>query len=157
MHEHAEESEPAGDSPTPTAGTGLGAAVLQITDAVENHAEIEAERIAVAALALPHTHGAMAIASMTDRLLTRIEGLAVGIEYIPVDLRSTRGSRALARWETLKVKGPAADPLGTWSYMRNLAHVACDMVHVLRERRATEQPKAFVGRPGMPPITPGAP
>jgi len=156
MHD-VEESEPAGDSPTPTAGTDLGAAVLQITDAVEDAAEVEAERTAAAALALPHTHGAIAIASMTDRLLTCVEGLAAGIEYIPVDVRSTRGSRALARWETLKVKGPAADPLGTWSYMRDLAHIACEMVHTLRERRAARQTKAFVGRPGMPPITPGAP
>ncbi|MEU5920884.1 hypothetical protein [Streptomyces sp. NPDC047141] len=99
----------------------------------------------------------MAIASMTDRLLTRVEGLAAGVEYIPVDLRSTRGSRALARWKTLTVKGPAGDPLGTWSYMRDLAHVACDMVHVLRDRRAAEQSTAFVGRPSLPPIAPDAP
>lgn len=132
----------------------LGPLVVQVASAVEEHAEGEAERAASAALAIPHTHGAVAIASTTGRLLTRVEGLAVGIEYIPVCRRGARGVGVLARWETLKTKGPAPDPLGNWSYMRDLAR---DMVRVLHNHRTAEQPKVFVGRPGMPPLTPSTP
>ncbi|MDV5147168.1 hypothetical protein R1T08_24075 [Streptomyces sp. SBC-4] len=136
----------------------LGPLLSQAAITVEEHAETEAERIAAAALALPHTHGAMAIASMTDRLLTRVGGLAAGIEHIPVCRRGVRGVAALAKWQTLQDRGPAPDPLGNWSYMRELAHVAHDMVRVLQDHRAAEQPRgAFVARPGMPPLTPGAP
>ncbi|MEU6170022.1 hypothetical protein [Streptomyces tanashiensis] len=136
-----------------TVEVDLGTFLCQAVDAVERHAE--AARIAAAALALPHTHGAMAVASMTDRLLTRAEGMAAGIDRIPVCRRGDQGVGVLARWQTLKAKGPAADPLGTWSYMRDLAHLAHDMVRVLREHRAAEQPKLFVGRPSMPPLAPG--
>jgi hypothetical protein len=90
-------------------------------------------------------------------LLTRIEGLAVGVERIPVCRRGASGVGALATWERLKVQGPAPDPLGNWSYMRDLAHAILGMVHSLREHRTAEQPKVFVGRPGMPPLTPDAP
>ncbi|MFB7374187.1 hypothetical protein ACFC0D_30560 [Streptomyces sp. NPDC056222] len=96
----------------------------------------------------------MAIASATDRLLTRVEGLVAGVELIPVCRRGARALGTLARWETLKAKGPAPDPLGNWSHMRELAHVARDLVRVLREHREAEQPGAFVGRPGLPPLAP---
>ncbi|MFH8717525.1 hypothetical protein [Streptomyces zaomyceticus] len=157
MREHTEHTKRPESDPGPAAETALGTAVLRIAAAVEEHAEDEAERVASAALAVPHTHGAVAIASATDRLLTRVEGLAAGIEYIPVCRRGARGVGVLARWETLKAKGPAPDPLGNWSYMRDLAHLARDMVRVLRDHRTAEQPKGFVGRPGMPPLMPSAP
>ena len=41
--------------------------------------------------------------------------------------------------------------------MRDLAHLARDMVRVLRDHRTAEQPKGFVGQPGMPPLTPSTP
>ncbi|MEU7124421.1 hypothetical protein [Streptomyces zaomyceticus] len=157
MHEHTEHTRGPESAPGPAAGTTLGTAVLRIAAAVEEHAEDEAERASSAALAIPHTHGSVAIASATNRLLTRVEGLAVGIEYIPVCRRGARGVGVLARWETLKAKGPAPDPLGNWSYMRDLAHLARDMVRVLRDHRTAERPKVFVGRPGMPPLTPSTP
>ncbi|MFE7514404.1 hypothetical protein ACFU8I_24720 [Streptomyces sp. NPDC057540] len=137
----------------------VGAALGTVCDVVEEAAEVEAVRDTSAALAIPRTHGAVAIATMTDRLLTRADGLAVGVAYIPVDRRSMRGARALARWETLKVKGPSDDPLGTWSYMRDLAHIVRDMVLALREHRATAatSTRAFVGRPSMPPLAPDTP
>lgn len=135
----------------------VGAALSTVCDAVEAAAEDEAERDAAAALAIRHTETAAAIATMTNRLLTRVEGLAVGVERIPVCRRGASGVGALATWERLKKQGPAADPLGNWSYMRTLAHAARGMVHSLREHRAAEQPKIFVGRPDLPPLTPTAP
>ncbi|WP_078944887.1 MULTISPECIES: hypothetical protein [Streptomyces] len=155
MHEQAEHTEQASGSLT--VETDLGPALLQVATAMEEHAEDEAEREATAALAVRHTLPAAEVAALTNRLLTRVEGLAVGIEYIPVCRRSDRGVGVLARWETLKAKGPAPDPLGNWSYMRDLAHLTRDMVRVLREHRAAERPKAFVGRPDRPHLTPGAP
>lgn len=124
--------------------------------AAEEAAEAAAERDAATALDIPHTHGSVAIATATDRLLTRIEGLAAGIELIPVSRRGALGVGALAKWKTLKAKGPAPDPLGNWSHMRALAHVTRDMIRVLRQHRAEQQPSAFVGRPGLPPLTPDA-
>ncbi|MFD8640860.1 hypothetical protein ACFV14_11180 [Streptomyces zaomyceticus] len=135
----------------------VGAALDAVCDAVEEAAEDEAVRDAAAALAIRHTEDAAAIAAMTDRLLTRVEGLAVGVERIPVCRRGASGVGALATWERLKAQGPAPDPLGNWSYMRGLAHAARGMVHSLREHRAAEQPKVFIGRPGLPPLTPTAP
>ncbi|MFE5710595.1 hypothetical protein ACFQ7J_07185 [Streptomyces sp. NPDC056501] len=145
----------AGDSPAPTIETALSTAVLLLATPVEEHAEDEAERAAAAALAIPHTSRTVAVATITDRLLTRIEGLAVGIERIPVCRRGVSGVGALAKWQMLTANGPAADPLGNWSYMRELAHVTRDMVRVLREHRAAEQSKAFVGRIDRPPLAPG--
>ncbi|MFC9700942.1 hypothetical protein ACFTWD_09650 [Streptomyces sp. NPDC056943] len=157
MREQTEHTDRAESSPDPVVTADLVSSILQVSAAVEQHAETEAERDAAAALALPHTHGAVAIASMTDRLLTRVGGLAAGIELIPVCRRGVRGVAALAKWQMLQDRGPAADPLGNWSHMRDLAHLSHDMVRVLQDHRAAEQPRAFVGRPGMPPLTPGAP
>ncbi|MEX0171776.1 hypothetical protein [Streptomyces sp. LMG1-1-1.1] len=132
----------------------LGALLAQVVTPVEEYAEDEAERDATAALAIRSPYEPTAIAAMTNRLLTRIEGLAVGVERIPVCRRGASGVGALATWERLKAQAPAADPLGSWSYMRTLAHATHGMVHSLREHRSAEQPKAFVGRPGMPPVAP---
>ncbi|MFB7356058.1 hypothetical protein [Streptomyces gardneri] len=157
MREQTEHTDRAESSPDAVV-INLVSSILQVSAVVEEAAETEADRDAAAALALPHTHGAAAVASMTTRLLTRVGGLAAGIELIPVCRRGVRGVAALAKWETLRAKGPAADPLGNWSHMRELAHTAHEMVRVLQEHRAAEQPRgAFVGRPGMPPHTPGAP
>ncbi|MEU9865472.1 hypothetical protein AB0D99_31850 [Streptomyces sp. NPDC047971] len=123
--------------------------------AAEEAAEAEAERDATAALDIPHTHGSVAIASATDRLLTRVEGLAAGIELIPACRRGALGVGALGQWKALQAKGPAPDPLGNWSYLRDLAHVTRDMVRVLRQHR-TEQHRAFVGRPDALPLAPDA-
>ncbi|MFE6816861.1 hypothetical protein [Streptomyces sp. NPDC057677] len=132
----------------------LGPLLAQVVTPVEEHAENEAERDATAALAMRSAYEPTAIAAMTDRLLTRIEGLAVGVERIPVCRRGASGVGALATWERLKAQAPPADPLNSWSYMRTLAHATHGMVHSLREHRAAEQPRVFVGRPGLPPLTP---
>ncbi|MFH8717221.1 hypothetical protein [Streptomyces zaomyceticus] len=155
MREQAEHTGRADSSLTVEAD--LGPALLQVATAVEEHAEDEAERDATAALAVRHTLPAIEVAAMTNRLLTRVEGLAVGVERIPVCCRGASGIGALATWERLKEQGPAPDPLGNWSYLRDLAHSAHGMVHSLREHRAAEQPQAFVGRSGMPPLAPDAP
>lgn len=133
------------------------AALLGACDALEVVAEDEAERDATAALAIRSAYEADAITAMTNRLLTRVEGLAVGVERIPVCRRGASGVGALATWDRLKDQEPASEPLSSWSYMRSLAHAARGMVCSLREHRAAEQPRVFVGRPGLPPLTPTAP
>ncbi|MEV4936359.1 hypothetical protein [Streptomyces zaomyceticus] len=135
----------------------LGPLLVQAADAVEEHAEDAAELDVVAALAMRHTEDATAIAAMTNQLLTRADGLSFGVERIPLCRRGASGVGALTTWERLKSQGPAPDPLGNWSYMRSLAHAVRGMVHSLREHRAAEQPKVFIGRPGLPPLTPTAP
>ncbi|MCX5229652.1 hypothetical protein [Streptomyces sp. NBC_00233] len=150
-------AEQAGDNPARTVETDLGAAILEAATALEQHAENAAERDATAALAIRSAYEPEAIAEMTGRLLTRVEGLAVGVERIPVCRRGASGVGALATWERLKAQGPASDPLDSWTYMRTLAHATHGMVHSLREHRAAEQPRVFVGRPGLPPLTPTAP
>ncbi|MFG2837016.1 hypothetical protein ACGFYE_18675 [Streptomyces zaomyceticus] len=140
-----------------TVEVDLSAPLLQIATSVEEHAEDEAERDATAALAFRHTAQAATVAAMTNQLLTRVEGLAVGVERIPACRRGASGVGALATWQRLKAQGPAPDPLGNWSYMRSLAHAALGMVTSLRDHRAAEQPQVFVGRPGLPPLTPPAP
>ncbi|MFG2775318.1 hypothetical protein [Streptomyces sp. NPDC048350] len=149
MPEQIQHDRPGESTPLDVAAA-LGAACT----AVEEAAEGAAERDATAALDIPYTQGAVAIASAIDRLLTRIEGLAVGVERIPACRRGARGVGALAKWKTLAAKGPAPDPLGNWSYMRNIAHVTRDMVLTLREHRAAERPKTFVGRTDLPPLAP---
>ncbi|MEU9861348.1 hypothetical protein AB0D99_10750 [Streptomyces sp. NPDC047971] len=149
MREHVQHDRP--PESVPSVADAFDAACT----AVEEAAEAEAARDATAALDIPHTRGAVAIASATDRLLTRVEGLAAGVELIPACRRGALGVGALGQWKTLKARGPAPDPLGTWSYMRDLAHVTRDMVRVLQQHR-TEQRSAFVGRPDMPPLTPDA-
>ncbi|MFE6852286.1 hypothetical protein ACFVDH_16025 [Streptomyces sp. NPDC057674] len=139
------------------AGATLGAALSAVCDDVEEAAENEAERDASAALAIRSAYDEPnVIAEMTARLLTRAEGLAVGVERIPVCRRGASGVGALATWERLQAEGPASGQLGSWTYMRALAHATHGMINSLREHRAASQPKVFVGRPDLPPLTPSS-
>ncbi|MFC8272377.1 hypothetical protein ACFUJR_07510 [Streptomyces sp. NPDC057271] len=151
--EHNEADEPGSGVDVQFAGL-----LLHACDAFEEQAEAAAEHDINEALALRHHPGSVALADLTDRLLSRCEGLSGGIEGIPAVERDARASGALKTWAQLVKDGPDAGPLGTWSYTRHLALTARDMVRVLRERRASQQAiaAAFIGRTGLPPLTPDA-
>ncbi|TXS15536.1 hypothetical protein EAO70_16165 [Streptomyces sp. adm13(2018)] len=136
----------------------LGAALLQIATPLEKHAEDEAMKTVHQALTMQDTIGTLELAQLTDRLLTQCAGLTVGIETIPADERPVRGRGALRDWAQLQQDGPGDGPLGTWSYARQLAVVARSMVTALREHRETTEGRApYIGRPGLPPLTPSSP
>ncbi|MGW6418381.1 DUF6415 family natural product biosynthesis protein [Streptomyces sp. NPDC055055] len=113
------------------------AAEQSTTAGPEGHAAAQAERAAAAALALPHTHGAVAIAATTNRLLTHLEHLITHVADISLPHRPAPGTTVLNRWETLKTRGPAPDPLGNWSYMRDLAHLTRDITKTLHQHHTT--------------------
>ncbi|MFG3493017.1 hypothetical protein [Streptomyces sp. NPDC047972] len=99
----------------------------------------------------------LALARLTDALVTHCAGLAVGIETIPADERPVRGQGALRDWAQLQQDGPGDGPLGPWSYARMLAVVARSMVTALRDHRAaTERRTHYVARPGLPPLAPSS-
>ncbi|MFF9018439.1 hypothetical protein ACF09C_36450 [Streptomyces sp. NPDC014870] len=130
--------------------------LLQACDAFEEQAEAVAERDIAEALGLRHHPGDIALAQLTDRLLSRCDGLSGGIEGIPVAERTPRAAGVLETWEKLKADGPGDGPLGTWSYTRHLALTGRDMVRALQERRAAHSQSlpAFFGRGELPPIPP---
>lgn len=132
--------------------------LLQACDAFEEQAEAVAERDITRALGLKHHPGDAELAKLTGQLLSRCDGLSGGVEGIPAAQRTARATGVLETWATLKADGPEEGPLGTWSYTRQLALVARDMVRTLREHRAASNRDlaAFVGRPDLPPIVPEA-
>ncbi|MFE5967142.1 hypothetical protein [Streptomyces sp. NPDC056463] len=132
--------------------------LLQACNAFEEQAEAAAEHDIAEALALRHHPGNVALADLTDRLLSRCEGLSGGIEGIPATERDARATGVLETWTKLKADGPADGPLGTWSYTRQLALTARDMIRALRERRTQQQSAVatFIGRPDLPPLAPDA-
>ncbi|MFF0426924.1 DUF6415 family natural product biosynthesis protein [Streptomyces sp. NPDC004520] len=154
MYEQTEHTRPAG----PTVEVHLGALVLQAVDAVEEHAEDAALLVINQVLSMYGKPGDLEIAQLTDRLLTHCANLAVGVETIPEGRRPQRGQGALTDWAQLQKDGPRDGPLGTWSYVRQLALVARNMVSALREHRAAPTGRApYVGRPDRPPFAPSTP
>ncbi|MFB8083674.1 hypothetical protein [Streptomyces sp. NPDC056013] len=110
------------------------------------------------ALTMQDTVGTLELEQLTDRLLKQCAGLAVGIETIPADERPLRGQGALRDWAQLQEDGPGPGQLGPWSYARQLAVVARNMVTALRDHRAAEETRApYIGRRDLPPLTPIAP
>lgn len=156
MREHIEHDR--ADAPASGVEVQFAGLLLQACDAFEEQAEAAAEHDISEALALRHHPGNVALANLTDRLLSRCEGLSGGVEGIPAAERDARASGVLKTWATLKEDGPDDGPLGTWSYTRHLALTARVMVRVLRERRAQQQSAvaAFIGRPDLPPLAPDA-
>ncbi|MFC8276240.1 hypothetical protein ACFUJR_27665 [Streptomyces sp. NPDC057271] len=149
--EHDRADEPASGVEVDFAGI-----LLHACDVFEEQAEAAAEHDIAEALALRHHPGNIALADLTDRLLSRCEGLSGGVEGIPAAERNARAAGVLKTWAALKEDGPDDGPLGTWSYTRHLALTARVMVRVLRERRASQQAigAAFIGRTNMPPLAP---
>ncbi|MEU6944308.1 hypothetical protein ABZ957_03535 [Streptomyces sp. NPDC046316] len=146
------------DAPAPGVEVQFAGLLLHACDAFEEQAEAAAEHDISEALALRHHPGNVALADLTDRLISRCDGLSGGIEGIRESERSVRASGVLETWEKLRTDGPEDGPLGTWSYTRQLALTARDMVRVLREHRAAQRHAIapFVGRPGLPPLAPDA-
>ncbi|MER6099426.1 DUF6415 family natural product biosynthesis protein [Streptomyces sp. NPDC001728] len=130
---------------------------LQIATTVEERAEDAALATIRRALTMQQSLDALALARLADDLLTHCASLAVGVETIPENERPTRGQGALRDWAQLKADGPGGGPLGTWSYTRQLATVARNMVTAIRDHRAATEGRApYVGRRELPPLTPTA-
>ncbi|MFD3947810.1 hypothetical protein [Streptomyces sp. NPDC058579] len=108
------------------------------------------------ALGLRHHPGDIALANLTDRLLSRCEGLAGEVAGIRPEERGARGNGVLETWAKLRADGPQDGPLGTWSYTKHLALAARDMVRTLRDHRAASNRTlaASVGHPDLPPLAP---
>lgn len=137
---------------------GLTAPVLQIVTSDEEQAEDKALIAVRRALTTEQGLDALALAQLTDTLLTHCADFARAIEALPMHRRPVRGQGALRDWATLQKDGPGDGPLGTWSYARQLALVARSMVKALRSHRASTETRApYVGRPGLPPLAPSAP
>ncbi|MFE7516136.1 DUF6415 family natural product biosynthesis protein [Streptomyces sp. NPDC057540] len=154
MREPREYPEQA-DGPT-IVDVDLGAFLRQAADPIEEYAEEVALLLVNRVLAFYGKPENTELAAMTDALLTHCANLATGVETIPERQRPTRGQGALRDWAQLQQDGPGDGPLGSWSYARQLALVARNMVTALRENRtAGRQP--FVGRSEAPPLAPSAP
>lgn len=133
-------------------------ALLQAATALEEAAEDAALSTVHQALAMQEHPDALELARLTDALVSHCSGLAVGVETIPEGQRPQRGHGALRDWAQLKADGPGDGPLGPWSYARQLALVARNMIRAMQEHRAAQRDRPpFVGRPGLPPLTPTAP
>ncbi|MFE5546631.1 hypothetical protein ACFQ71_22760 [Streptomyces sp. NPDC056534] len=136
----------------------LGPLIAQAATALEEHAEDAALATVRKALTMQQNLDPLALARLTDALLTHCASLAVGIETIPAGRRPVRGQGALRDWATLQKDGPGDGPLGSWSYARQLAMVTRSMVTALRDHRAAEESRTpFIGRRDLPPLTPTAP
>ncbi|MFB7031698.1 MULTISPECIES: DUF6415 family natural product biosynthesis protein [unclassified Streptomyces] len=135
-------------------GTAL---LLQAATAIEEHVESTALSLIRQALAIRQTPDAQELAHLTGSLLTHCASLAAGVEAIPAELRPVRGAGALRDWAQLQADGPADKPLGPWSYARQLALVARNLLQALDERRAAIVARApYVGRPHLPPLAPSS-
>ncbi|MDT9689186.1 hypothetical protein Q5762_12705 [Streptomyces sp. P9(2023)] len=156
MREHIQHDRSDGVEPVPGVEARFAALLLRACDEFEEHAEKAAERDIAEALGLNNHPGDVALADLTDRLLTRCAGLSGGVEGIRPDERGIRGNGVLETWAKLKADGPEDGPLGTWSYTRQLALVARDLIRTLREHRAKQNQTlpSFVGRSDLPPIAP---
>ncbi|TXS31141.1 hypothetical protein EAO71_20170 [Streptomyces sp. ms191] len=139
--------------PSPTTEVHLGPLLELAADAIEEHVELAASLDIARALKLRHHPDIVELARMTDQMLTHCATLAVGVGQIPVGARSPRGAVVLETWTQLKDDGPADGPLGPWSYTRHLALAARDMLEEIHDHR---RKAAFTGRPGLPPLPPGA-
>ncbi|MCX5390437.1 hypothetical protein [Streptomyces sp. NBC_00094] len=141
--------------PEQTVEVHLGALLVQVADAVEGHVEDAVGTDIAGALALRHHPGDIALAQLTNRLLTHCATLANGVTEIPESDRSPRGHAVLETWAKLQEDGPADGPLGSWSYPRHLALTARDMLQAIHDHRhQTQVHGLFVGHRNMPPLAP---
>lgn len=132
----------------------LGPLVIQLADAAEEHVEQDISE----GLALSRHHpGDVALAVLTDKLLTHCGTLAAGVDRIPEASRSQRGAAALEVWRKLVEDGPEAGTLANWSYARHLAQVGRDLLDAIKEHHRGERPASFVGRETLPPVAAESP
>ncbi|MBT2446836.1 hypothetical protein J7F03_07050 [Streptomyces sp. ISL-43] len=135
----------------------LGEALLQMAAAMEAGIEEAAETDIVEVLTTePET---MKLAELTSRLVTHCKCLAVGLGEIALAERSSRALGALRDWEDVASADPEQetcyDATTDLGYARMLALIARNLLTALREHRAAQPASgAFVGRVGLPPITP---
>lgn len=137
-----------------TAEVHLGALLVQTTDTADAQAAIDA------ALRMHHHPGDETLVHLTDRLLTHCASLGAALAEIAEAERPARGTAAMEYWAGLRDSGPTDGPLANWSYCRQLALVARDMLQALDDYRTGARRRAdgaFVGRESMPPLAPGQP
>lgn len=145
MHEQPQHDKP-------TEEVVLGPLVIQLAEQIE-HGEQEAERDISYALRLDqHRPGDVALALLTDRLMTHCVTLAIGMNLIPEAQRPKRGAVAVETWRKLAENGPDDGVLGDWSYAKHLAQAGRDMLAGIREHRDSQQQATFVGREALPPV-----
>ncbi|WP_432059986.1 DUF6415 family natural product biosynthesis protein [Streptomyces sp. S1] len=153
MREHTEHTSQTGNSPGTAAEVDPGTALLlQAATALEEHVETAASTLVRRALAIRQHPDLQELARLTDMLLTHCASLAVGVENIPAEKLPQRGAGALRDWARLQEDGPADGPLGPWSYARQLALVARNMLQALQAHRDTIMARdTHIGRPNLPP------
>ncbi|MFE6457255.1 DUF6415 family natural product biosynthesis protein [Streptomyces cinereoruber] len=161
MREHIEHTSQAGNAPGTAAEVDLGTTLLlQAAAALEEHVETAAFTLVRRALAIRQNPDPQELAHLTDMLLTHCASLAVGVENIPAEKRPQRGAGALRDWARLQEDGPSDGPLGPWSYARQLALVARNMLQALQaldDRRDGIAARApYIGRPTLPPAAPSS-
>ncbi|MFF5393423.1 DUF6415 family natural product biosynthesis protein [Streptomyces sp. NPDC013012] len=134
----------------------LGATLLlQATTVLEDHVESAALSLIRQALAIRQNPSPQELALLTDALLTHCASLAADVEAIPAQQRRARGAGALRDWAQLREDGPADGPLGPWSYARQLALVARNLLRAIGDNRdAALERAAYIGRPSLPPLAP---
>ncbi|MFC8156301.1 DUF6415 family natural product biosynthesis protein [Streptomyces cinereoruber] len=146
---------------TPETGRGMPAEADLAKALLRQAAKALEERAPAAftlirqALAIRHTPDAQELAELTDSLLKHCASLASDLEAIPAEARPARGAGALRDWAQLRKDGPADGPLGNWSYARQLALVARNMLQALDAHRDGPPDRApYIGRPTLPPLAP---
>ncbi|MFJ3786994.1 DUF6415 family natural product biosynthesis protein [Streptomyces sp. NPDC090093] len=131
------------------------ALLLQAATAIEEHVESTALSLIRQALAIRQHPDIHELAALTDKLLTHCASLASELEATPAEARPARGAGALRDWSQLQADGPADGPLGNWSYARQLALVARNMLQALDVHRDGIPARApYIGRPTLPPLAP---
>ncbi|MFC8290082.1 DUF6415 family natural product biosynthesis protein [Streptomyces sp. NPDC057242] len=155
---NAVQSPHTSEAPLAEAEVDLGTALLlQAATAVEEHVESTALSLIRQALAIRQNPEPQELAELTDSLLTHCASLATGVKAIPAGKCPVRGTGALRDWAQLKVDGPADGALGPWSYARQLALVARNLLQALDVYRASITARApYVGRPNLPPLAPSS-
>ncbi|MFC8012193.1 DUF6415 family natural product biosynthesis protein [Streptomyces cinereoruber] len=158
MSDQPQDPTAAETGPGALADEALGAALLlQAATALEEHVEASAFTLVRRALAIRQRPDPQELAHLTDQLLTHCASLAAGVEYIPAEQRPARGAGALRDWAQLQADGPADGPFGPWSYARQLALVARNMLQALQAHRDVGAARDFyVGRPNLPPLAPSS-
>ncbi|HEY9410878.1 MAG TPA: DUF6415 family natural product biosynthesis protein [Jiangellaceae bacterium] len=135
----------------------LGALLVEVAGAIEEHVEGAAKADIRRAIDMRDHPGDAALARLIDRLLTHCTTLANGVGEIPADERPQRGTAAVEYWHGLRDTGPTDGALANWSYARQLALVARDMLGAVSDHRTVARRRAdgtFVGRPALPPLAP---
>ncbi|MEV7282887.1 hypothetical protein [Streptomyces sp. NPDC093111] len=131
----------------------LGAALDEAADITEAHIEEEAERHIGYALRLQrHCPDDVALAHLTDSLISYCSSLAQGVSMIPAVERPSRGTAAVETWTQLVKAGPDTGPLANWSYARQLGLIGRDLLQTLQYHRRADRHAAFIGRTELPPV-----